>query len=60
MDDPDSVSDRKEIDEKNTGYNIFGYLIELKVDSLAVGFDWDDEDDEEGNDEVVADRKKIE
>lgn len=29
MDDPDSVSDRKEIDEKNTGYNIFGYLIEL-------------------------------
>jgi len=39
MDDPDSVSDRKEIDEKNTGYNIFGYLIELKVDSLAVGFD---------------------
>lgn len=49
-----SKPDCKKVNEENTSHDLFGDLIELLVDSLAVGFDRNDEDDEKRDDEIVA------
>jgi hypothetical protein len=42
----DSIPHSKEVDEEDAGDDVFGDLVEFETDSLAVGLDRDDKDDE--------------